>query len=84
MFVCCKRNEVDPDNPQHDQYVSGLVNALINELEMKANTLTSEDMFLTKLKLIETASNFRVSFVIYTSFLSKKKFFNKYFVLLVK
>ncbi|KAK6639420.1 hypothetical protein RUM43_007693 [Polyplax serrata] len=54
-------NEVDPDNPQHDQYVSGLVNALITELEMKANTLTSEDMFLTKLKLIETASNFRVS-----------------------
>lgn len=52
---------MDPDNPQHDQYVSGLVNALITELEMKANTLTSEDMFLTKLKLIETASNFRVS-----------------------
>lgn len=54
------RSDIDPDNPHHDQYVSNIVNSLIQELENKAATLTSEDMFLTKLKLMEAASTFRV------------------------
>lgn len=54
------RTDVDPDNQQYDQYIPGLVNSFIQELELKANTLTSEDMFLTKLKLLEAASTFRV------------------------
>jgi hypothetical protein len=41
--------------------VTGLVGSLIQELEAKANTMTTEDLFLTKLKLIEAANMFRVS-----------------------
>jgi signal transducer and activator of transcription 5B len=41
--------------------VTGLVGSLIQELETKANAMTTEDLFLTKLKLIEAASMFRVS-----------------------
>jgi len=52
--------EVDLDNhPQHEQYVTGLVASLIQELEAKATTMTTEDLFLTKLKLIEAANMFR-------------------------
>lgn len=53
--------DLDPENPQHEQYVTGLVGSLIQELEAKANTMTTEDLFLTKLKLIEAANMFRVS-----------------------
>jgi signal transducer and activator of transcription 5B len=53
--------DLDPENPQHEQYVAGLVASLIQELEAKANTMTTEDLFLTKLKLIEAANMFRVS-----------------------
>jgi hypothetical protein len=41
--------------------VTGLVGSLIQELEAKANSMTTEDLFLTKLKLIEAANMFRVS-----------------------
>ncbi|KDR18762.1 hypothetical protein L798_06440 [Zootermopsis nevadensis] len=51
--------DLDPENPQHEQYVTGLVGSLIQELEAKANTMTTEDLFLTKLKLIEAANMFR-------------------------
>lgn len=53
--------DIDPENPQHEQYVTGLVSSLVQELETKANTMTTEDLFLTKLKLIEAANMFRVS-----------------------
>lgn len=53
------RTDIDPDNPQHEHYVATLVNSLIQELEAKANTM-SEDLFLSKLKLIEAANTFRV------------------------
>jgi len=60
--TCLILREVDLDNhPQHEQYVTGLVASLIQELEAKATTMTTEDLFLTKLKLIEAANMFRVS-----------------------
>jgi hypothetical protein len=59
--MCLIPRDLDPENPQHEQYVAGLVGSLIQELEAKANTMTTEDLFLTKLKLIEAANMFRVS-----------------------
>ncbi|XP_018340106.1 PREDICTED: signal transducer and activator of transcription 5B [Trachymyrmex septentrionalis] len=52
-------NNVEPENPQFEHYVNSFVGSLILELESKANTLTTEDMFVTKMKLIEAASMFR-------------------------
>lgn len=60
-FMCLILRDLDPENPQHEQYVTGLVASLIQELEAKATTMTTEDLFLTKLKLIEAANMFRVS-----------------------
>ncbi|XP_063231375.1 signal transducer and activator of transcription 5B isoform X2 [Bacillus rossius redtenbacheri] len=51
--------DVDPDNPQHEQYISNLVMSLIQELESKANAMTAEDLFLTKIHLVEAANTFR-------------------------
>ncbi|XP_049786720.1 signal transducer and activator of transcription 5B isoform X3 [Schistocerca cancellata] len=51
--------DIDPENPQHEQYVASLVSSLIQELEMKANSMTTEELFLTKLKLMEAANTFR-------------------------
>lgn len=51
--------EVDLDNLQHEQYASSLVSSFIQELETKANTMTTEDLFITKLKLMEAANMFR-------------------------
>lgn len=48
-----------PENPQHEQYVNTLFNSLIQEMEMKAASLSTEDLFLTKLKLVEAAKMFR-------------------------
>jgi len=52
-------NDIDPDNPQHEQYSASVVTALIQELENKALTLTNEEFFLTKIKLQEAAEMFR-------------------------
>ncbi|XP_014206630.1 signal transducer and activator of transcription 5B isoform X2 [Copidosoma floridanum] len=51
--------DIEPDNPQCEQYIANLVESFIQELETKASTLNTEDLFLTKLKLIEAAKNFR-------------------------
>ncbi|XP_043290168.1 signal transducer and activator of transcription 5B [Venturia canescens] len=51
--------DIEPDNPQYEQYIMNLVLALIQELETKAASLNTEDLFLTKLKLIEAAKTFR-------------------------
>lgn len=49
-------------NPQYEQaYVSNLIESLIHELEVKADSLPpTDDLFLTKMKLTEAAKNFRV------------------------
>ncbi|KAG8033982.1 hypothetical protein G9C98_008463 [Cotesia typhae] len=51
--------DIEPDNPQHEPYISGLIGSLIQELESKAASLQTEDLFLTKLKLMEAAKMFR-------------------------
>lgn len=56
------RTDIDPDNPQHEQYATNLVTSMIQELEAKANSMTTNDLYLTKLKLMEAANMFRVSF----------------------
>lgn len=61
----CFRTDIEPDNPQCEQYVTNLIGSLIQELETKAATLNTEDLFLTKLKLIEAAKNFRVEYLAY-------------------
>lgn len=63
MFVAT-RTDIDPENPQYEQYVTGMVNSLITELENKAASFKTEDLFLTKLKLVEAAKMFRVSILI--------------------
>ncbi|XP_044268459.1 signal transducer and activator of transcription 5B isoform X2 [Tribolium madens] len=54
-------SEIDPvpENPQHEQYVAGLVNSLIQEVENKAAVVNDAEYFLTKLKLAEAAKMFR-------------------------
>ncbi|XP_032786524.2 signal transducer and activator of transcription 5B isoform X1 [Daphnia magna] len=52
-------SDVDPDNPQHEQYAASVVGALIQELESKAQALTNEEFFLTKIKLQGAAEMFR-------------------------
>uniref|UniRef100_V5G239 Signal transducer and activator of transcription n=1 Tax=Anoplophora glabripennis TaxID=217634 RepID=V5G239_ANOGL len=55
----CTEIELVPDNLQHEQYVAGLVNNLITEIENKAAVVTDAEYFLTKLKLAEAAKMFR-------------------------
>ncbi|XP_029671595.1 signal transducer and activator of transcription 5B isoform X1 [Formica exsecta] len=43
----------------NEQYISELIASLIQELETKANSIHNGDLFLIKLKLIETAKIFR-------------------------
>lgn len=67
---CWTRSDVDPDNPQHEQYAASVVAALVQELESKANALTNEEFFLTKIKLQGAAEMFKVGLAILTSLLS--------------
>ncbi|KAI4481547.1 hypothetical protein M0802_013958 [Mischocyttarus mexicanus] len=53
------KTDIEPDNPQYEQYIANLIGSLIQELEVKATTLTTEDLFLTRIKLIEAAKMFR-------------------------
>ncbi|XP_044753022.1 signal transducer and activator of transcription 5B isoform X2 [Coccinella septempunctata] len=51
--------EPQPDNPQHEQYVAGLVSSLIQEIENKASMVDGPDIFLIKPKLAQAAIMFR-------------------------
>ncbi|XP_058798217.1 signal transducer and activator of transcription 5B [Phymastichus coffea] len=52
--------DIEPDNPQYEQYIANLVESLIQELETKAASLSNtDDLFLTRIKLMEAAKNFR-------------------------
>nr|CAD7423970.1 unnamed protein product [Timema monikensis] len=53
--------DIDPENPHNEQFVANLVGSLIQELESKANSMmNTDDLFLARLRLIETANNFKV------------------------
>nr|CAD7259697.1 unnamed protein product [Timema shepardi] len=53
--------DIDPENPHNEQFVANLVGSLIQELETKANSMmNTDDLFLARLRLIETANNFKV------------------------
>lgn len=56
------RNIVEP-NIQNEQYITGLIGSLIQELETKINNIHNGDLFLMKLKLQEAVKLFRVSIV---------------------
>jgi len=61
------RTDIEPENPQHEQYISNMVISLIQELESKAASLQNErDLFLAKLKLTEAAKTFRVSYILHS------------------
>ncbi|XP_019864878.1 signal transducer and activator of transcription 5B isoform X2 [Aethina tumida] len=51
--------EPSPDNPQHEQYVTSLVNALFQEIENKAAVGHDSEYFLIKMKLAEAAKVLR-------------------------
>lgn len=54
-------NEINPDDPSHEQYAGQLVMALIGELENKAASLPGTDeLFVVKLKLTDCANMFKV------------------------
>lgn len=55
------RTEFNPDNQQHEQYAHNMLSAFLQELDSKANSFVTEDLFLSKLKLEEASRNFRVS-----------------------
>ncbi|XP_051171360.1 signal transducer and activator of transcription 5B isoform X2 [Leptopilina boulardi] len=52
-------NTIDAENPQYEQYIATLVGSFIQELESKANSLHTSDLFPTKIKLSEAAVYFR-------------------------
>ncbi len=51
--------DLDPDNPQHEIFASNLVVTLIQEIETRANV---EDNFVLRIKLNQTAQEFRVNY----------------------
>ncbi|GFY54746.1 signal transducer and activator of transcription 5B [Trichonephila inaurata madagascariensis] len=53
-------NDLDPDNPQHDLYISQVANNFVHQLEAKLSTV---DDFLMRVKLNEAISEFRAKYV---------------------
>lgn len=51
--------DVDEDNPEHEKFAIQLREQLVQLMEEKAQELSNDDMFLTKLKLQETVVQFR-------------------------
>ncbi|KAK2180532.1 hypothetical protein NP493_439g02027 [Ridgeia piscesae] len=52
-------SEVDEDNPEHEKFALQLRDQLLQKMEERAQELSSDDMFLTKLKLQETVQQFK-------------------------
>lgn len=57
-------DQIDPDNPSHESYIAQFVQALITELESKANSMVTEDPYLIRIKLVNAAQGFRVGFLV--------------------
>uniref|UniRef100_A0A0V0G7K5 Signal transducer and activator of transcription n=1 Tax=Triatoma dimidiata TaxID=72491 RepID=A0A0V0G7K5_TRIDM len=51
--------EIDPENPQHEQYASSLLDSLTHELQVRASSLPADQHFITKMNLVEAANNFQ-------------------------
>ena len=60
MLTFAPRSEVDEDNPEHEKFALQLRDQLLQKMEERAQELSSDDMFLTKLKLQETVQQFKV------------------------
>ena len=62
--VCIRysRNpELDPDNPSHEQSISHFLEAIVKEIELKANAMANDDPYFLRIKLLGAVSNFKVS-----------------------
>uniref|UniRef100_A0A0K8T940 Signal transducer and activator of transcription n=1 Tax=Lygus hesperus TaxID=30085 RepID=A0A0K8T940_LYGHE len=57
--LCFRSVDIDPDNPQHEQFASNLLMSLVQELHVRANSLSAEEHFITKIKLMDAASSFQ-------------------------
>jgi len=55
----CDRSDVDEDNAEHEKFAISLRDQLIRLMEDKVAEMSSDDMFLPKLKLQETVLQFR-------------------------
>lgn len=51
--------EIDPDNPSHEQYMVHFLDALVKEIELKANAMV-EDPYFLRIKLQGAVTNFKV------------------------
>lgn len=60
------RTEIDPENPQHEQYAASLLDSLTHELQVRASSLPADQHFITKMNLVEAANNFQVIFLFVT------------------
>lgn len=54
--------DFDEDNPENEKYAIQFTEQLIQMIEDKATELSNDEMFLTKLKLQETAAQFRAQY----------------------
>lgn len=61
MFKLFCRTEIDPDNLEHEGYIKGLFVSFVDEIVSKANSLVTNEQFVSKLKLIDTAKLYKVS-----------------------
>lgn len=55
------RNEIDPDNLEHEGYIKGLFVSFVDEIFSKAHSLVTNEQFGSKVKLIDTAKLYKVS-----------------------
>lgn len=49
-------NDLDADNPQHEQYFSNLIPTMVNELQMRAQNCSADDLVL-RFRLSDAATS---------------------------
>ena len=59
LFSYFPRNDLDEDNPENEKYAIQFCEQLIQMMEEKAQELSNDEVFLIKLKLQESAAQFR-------------------------
>lgn len=55
------RTEIDPDNLEHEGYIKNVFVSFVDEIVSKANSMVTNEQFVSKLKLIDTAKLYKVS-----------------------